>query len=119
MTENKIRVMGETWILKEGSEEEFPALDSVDGYTDTSTRTIVVSQMLEHQSEPTAKEKLSEYKKTVIRHEIIHAFLYESGLENSSAGCRRKNSDSLQESVMEWKRSPRYYEANIMWTTCL
>ena len=56
MTESKIRVMGETWIIKEGSEEEFPALVDMDGYTDTSTRTIVVSQMLEHQSEPYAKE---------------------------------------------------------------
>lgn len=99
MTENKIRVMGETWILKEGSEEEFPALDSVDGYADTSTRTIVVSQMLEHQSEPTAKEKLSEYKKTVIRHEIIHAFLYESGLENSSAGC---TAWAVNEEMVDW-----------------
>ena len=37
------------------------------------------------ESDRNSVENLEEYKKNVLRHEIIHAFLYESGLQNNSA----------------------------------
>ena len=84
MTEKSIIIMGELWHIKEGTEEEFPGLIGVDGYTDSSVRTIVIEAAITDNTDPMAKANLEEYKKTVIRHEIIHAFLYESGLEGNT-----------------------------------
>ena len=82
--EKSVIIMGELWRIKEGTEEEFPGLIGVDGYTDSSVRTIVIEATITDNTDPMAKANLEEYKKTVIRHEIIHAFLYESGLEGNT-----------------------------------
>ena len=78
--EKSVIIMGELWRIKEGTEEEFPGLIGADGYTDSSIRSIVIEATITHDTDPAAKANLEEYKKQVIRHEIIHAFLYESGL---------------------------------------
>ena len=84
MTEKTVIIMGELWHIKEGTEEEFPGLIGAGGYTDSSVRTIVIEAAITECDNPQAKANLEEYKKTVIRHEIIHAFLYESGLEGNT-----------------------------------
>lgn len=84
MTEKSIIIMGELWHIKEGTEEEFPGLIGADGYMDSSVRTIVIEATITERDDPQAKANMEEYKKVVIRHEIIHAFLYESGLEGNT-----------------------------------
>lgn len=99
MTEKSIIIMGELWHIKEGTEEEFPGLIGVDGYTDSSVRTIVIEATITDNTDPQAKANLEEYKKTVIRHEIIHAFLYESGLEGNTGKCKNW---SQNEEMVDW-----------------
>ena len=82
--EKSVIIMGELWRIKEGTEEEFPGLIGADGYTDSSSRSIVIEATITHDTDPAAKANLEEYKKQGIRHEIIHAFLYESGLEGNT-----------------------------------
>lgn len=53
-----------------------------DGYTDTSIKVCVIDNMQEEK--PDDKANLKEYRKSVIRHELIHAFLFESGLDGVS-----------------------------------
>ena len=99
MTEKSITIMGELWHIKEGTEEEFPGLIGVDGYTDSSIRTIVIEATITDNTDPQAKANLEEYKKVVIRHEIIHAFLYESGLEGNTNKCKNW---SQNEEMVDW-----------------
>lgn len=79
----KINVLGTDYTITEANEVTDNALIGKDGYCDTSTKRCVVDEM--NTTDPSAKKNLPEYKKTVTRHELIHAFLYESGLESCSA----------------------------------
>lgn len=78
----KVNVLGTDYIIMESNEKEDPSLSGKDGYCDTSIKKCVVDEM--NNTEPDAKKNLSEYKKSVKRHELIHAFLYESGLDTCS-----------------------------------
>lgn len=77
----KIHILGSEWAIEYRKGAEDPALDGVDGYCDSSVRLIVVEDM---QPEANSKKCLEAYKKQVLRHEIIHAFLEESGLSHCS-----------------------------------
>lgn len=82
MKMKKVSVLGVEYTLKESNDNEDPTLINKDGYCDTSIKECVVDAM-----KPTGtgeKKDLPEYKKAVIRHELIHAFLYESGLDACS-----------------------------------
>ena len=94
----QVNILGAQWTIKEGTEAEFPGLVGVDGYADSSIRTIVVETMLDGR-DPHTKQDLSDYRKTVMRHEIIHAFLYESGLEECSAEAENW---AMNEEMVDW-----------------
>lgn len=78
----EINVLGTNYLLVESNEEKDAKLNGRDGYCDTSVKKCVVEEM--KGEIPFKKENLQEYKKQVIRHELIHAFIYESGLDTCS-----------------------------------
>ena len=78
----EINVLGTNYLLVESNEEKDAKLNGRDGYCDTSVKKLVVEEM--KRSTPIQKEKLQEYKKQEISHELIHAFIYESGLDTCS-----------------------------------
>lgn len=80
----KIDVLGTKYTLIESTESVDATLVGKDGYCDTSIKKLVVEKMTAAQNSPNSKKNLVEYKKTVKRHEIIHAFLHESGLDTCS-----------------------------------
>ena len=63
----RIKILGETWTIKE---ERLP--DEIDAQTEYTKRRIVFDPKMK-------KYPKTEYNRT-IRHEIIHAFQFESGL---------------------------------------
>lgn len=75
----KINILGTKYTLSESNESKDKRLIGQDGFCDTSTKECVVDEM--NCDAPEAKRNLPEYKKSVKRHELIHAFLYESGLD--------------------------------------
>ena len=77
----KVNVLGTEYkvVIRSDSEDAKLARE-LDGYCDTSTKECVISGMEKH--DPMAKGNIAEYRKSVIRHELVHAFLYESGIEN-------------------------------------
>ena len=80
MQKNKefiLTILGEKWTLKFVHEQDDKYLKNADGYTDKTTRKIVVLGYPPEDSEP---EDWESYLKKCIRHEIIHAYLFESGL---------------------------------------
>lgn len=79
----KVSVLGTEYTLIEDNDTNNQRLAAAgDGYCDTSIKECVVDEMIA--TTPTAKADLQSYKKSVIRHELIHAFLYESGLDACS-----------------------------------
>ena len=75
----KINILGSEWEIEFTSYLEDEKLKDYFGYTDDTTRRIVVDNG-NHRNICDYYERL---KKQTIRHEIIHAYLYESGLSDS------------------------------------
>lgn len=81
-------------IFEDVSVGEMP--ENSDGCMDQSTRTIKV---VKFESGRNSLQDLENYKKEVLRHEIIHAFLYESGLWNNSESV---NAWACSEEITDW-----------------
>ena len=85
----KVNILGTEYKVYEANESNDIKLIGKDGYCDTSVKECVVDEM--NNTDPSAgKKNLPEYKKTVTRHEIIHAFLFESGLDVCSEWARNE-----------------------------
>lgn len=78
----QISILGTEYTLKESDKVNDPTLENCDGYCDETTKTCVIDVM--NCDDVMAKKNMSEYKKKVIRHELVHAFLFESGLSSES-----------------------------------
>ena len=76
-----VKILGTKYTIKELSVKDDPNLESCDGYCDKTTHTIVVLKSAI--GGPGSIGDFEEYKKKVKRHEIIHAFLFESGLHEN------------------------------------
>lgn len=78
----KLNILGTEYeIIRNASVEEYPKLKNCDGYTDQSIKQIVIPEFVK---DDMSEEDLEYYTKKVIRHEIVHAFMYESGLDSNS-----------------------------------
>lgn len=78
----KIDILGTEYELVESNEKEDCRLVDADGYCDTSIKKCVIDDM--SNAGENSKQDLPSYQKQVKRHELIHAFLHESGLSVSS-----------------------------------
>lgn len=109
MQDFKVNILGSEWSVKFGNEEVYPNLTNVDGYTDLSIREIVVDDMKALQGQIGAKADLESYQKQVVRHEIIHAFLLESGLDSNSNSA---DSWAVNEEMVDWFaiQSPKIFK---------
>lgn len=109
MQDFKVNILGSEWSVKFGSEETYPNLTNIDGYTDLSIREIVVDDMKASQGQIEAKADLESYQKQVVRHEIIHAFLLESGLDSNSNSA---GSWAANEEMVDWFaiQSPKIFK---------
>lgn len=95
----KVNVLGteyEIEKIKETSEnlEEYPLLKDCSGYTDITIKKIFI---LEYKKTDDTFIDLDVLYKKTLRHELVHAFLYESGLFNNSNSDWAKN-----EEVVDW-----------------
>lgn len=93
----KVNVLGTEYTIHISNEKTYPLLKEIDGYTDTSIKAIIVDDC--NHTTPDSKQDLERYRRSVIRHEIIHAFLYESGLDANANGveCWATN-----EEMVDW-----------------
>lgn len=86
-----VDVLGTTYTIKESNSVIDLNLEDNDGYCDVTTKTIVIDTF---KDSPGSVKDLESYKKQVIRHELVHAFLFESGLH----GC----SWAKDEEIVDW-----------------
>ena len=89
---NKVNILGTEYSIKGQIGKETPKLEHADGICEFYSKEIVIDDF-EQTSETVANPNL--YKKKVLRHEITHAFLYESGLDVSSDWARN-------EEIVDW-----------------
>ena len=109
MQDFKVNILGSEWSVKFGNEKEYPNLAEMDGYTDSSTKDIIVDDMKTSCGQVGSKADLESYQKQVVRHEIIHAFLAESGLESCS---NKAESWATNEEMVDWFaiQSPKIFK---------
>lgn len=74
----QINILGTEYTVEESNEGKDRRLVDLDGYCDTSVKKCVIDEMCKE--DLMSKQNLVEHKKQVKRHEMIHAFLFESGL---------------------------------------
>lgn len=103
MESRKVNILGTEYTIEthKVSEDEYLEKNRLAGYCGEDSKLIVIADMSEEKyfSDMNEKEKKS-YRKRTLRHEIIHAFLNESGLSDNSNrfdGAWAKN-----EEMVDW-----------------
>lgn len=108
MQNKRINILGSMWDILVINKEDDKVLDDCDGYTDMSIRTIVIKNV---QKEYGSVEDIASYMKKVARHEIVHAFLCECGLQENSNAF--EGPWSANEEMVDWIafQGPKIYKA--------
>lgn len=85
MESKKINILGAAYMLTITSKSQDFRLKDADGICDETVKELLVDNYADSEDDPTCKKNLAVQIRKNKRHEIIHAFLFESGLaENSS-----------------------------------
>lgn len=105
--QKKVNILGSEILIDFCKEQEDPKLKSCVGYFDGSAAKIVVKIL-----EPDAMSMadLDKYQKEILRHEILHAFLHESGLDACSGSAENW---AVCEEMVDWFaiQSPKILKA--------
>ena len=91
-----VYILGTQYNIKLIPESDDQMLKTLEGYTDQTAHKIVV-KLIEKQSD--SVQNLADYAKNIMRHELIHAFLFESGLGDcaNEIDCWSQN-----EGMVDW-----------------
>lgn len=91
-----VDVLGVTYGIYMGvMPEEDKLLDDCDGYHDKTVKRIVVIGKVDEAN----LSDWSHYEKQILRHELIHAFLHESGIDGS---FKWDNGNEHPEGLVSW-----------------
>lgn len=77
-----VSVLGTEYVIEYRNEKDDKILEDCDGYTDLYSKIIVVTK-----DETGNIHDFKRYQRKVLRHEIVHAFLYESGIAHNALKC--------------------------------
>lgn len=100
----KVNILGTEYAIEQLSRAEDKALNECDGYCDKTTKRIVVCT----KEDDCDLGDFEQHRKKTMRHEIIHAFHFESGLaenlENKPYG--------FSETLVDWFaiQSPKIFK---------
>lgn len=101
-----INVLGADYSVTIFHDSEERRLTDCDGFCDETTKEIFVENYEDFHDDPRKKQNLDIQIKKNIRHELVHAFLFERGLA--------ENSDWAQnEELVDWIaiQGPKIYKA--------
>lgn len=109
MENRKINILGSEWKIIICKEEESELLNGKyrDGCTDNSTKTIWICE----KKDDCELQDYEAWKRLTLRHEILHAFLFESGLDASSSSMN--GAWAANEEMVDWFaiQSPKIFKA--------
>lgn len=91
-----IEIMGSMWTVVSRTDAEDKKLDGISGYTDHTAKMIV---LLDEEPDVNSVSDLHSRLQSTIRHEIIHAFLYECGLWADSSAHEHW---VMNEEMVDW-----------------
>lgn len=106
----EVNIMGTIYTITYKSINEDSRLEDLEGYVDLYQKEIVIAKVEERDYfEGESKKKMQKVKNKVLRHEIIHAFMYESGLDSNS---NKSYSWAENEEMIDWFaiQSPKIYK---------
>lgn len=89
----KVNILGSEWTVRSATEVEEPRLEGVNGFTDWTTRTICLEKNIQGNI-----GSMETYMNKVIRHEVVHAFMFESGLGDSF----EHKDFGQEETIVDW-----------------
>lgn len=102
-----VSILGSEWTIKYVDDD--PAFAQANGITNDAAREIIIENV-KMSDDPLDFDMQSQYinQKRVLRHELIHAYLYESGLGDSSNGC---DAWAVNEEMVDWfaRNSPKIF----------
>ena len=81
LTPHHVNVLGTVYLIKFKTLEEDLKLENCNAYVDPTVKKIVIKKIREDRN---TLEDLNVYYKYLIKHELVHAFIYESGLNYNS-----------------------------------
>ena len=99
MIADSVNILGTTWKIMQCKKKEDAYLAGLGGYTDVTTKTIVIRKRRETPKVKDCKD-LRELERGSLRHEIVHAFMQESGLWYNSA--RWTGAWAMNEEMVDW-----------------
>ena len=110
----KVTILGTEYEIIKRKHDDDPKFKchSIDGYCDSLTKKIVHCDMTTFPGwENDPPEVITIAEKQTIRHEIVHAFFDESGLQES--GNQFEGSWATNEEMVDWiaLQGPKIYEA--------
>lgn len=113
MENRKINILGTEYTIEthKVSEDSYLEKNRLAGYCGEDSKLIVIADMSEKKYFPCMDEKEQEtYRKKTLRHEIMHAFLNESGLSDSSN--RFDSAWAKNEEMVDWFaiQSPKIFK---------
>lgn len=82
--ERTVNILGTKYEVLRQTINENPKLESQCGYCDFSVKKIVLDTFEQAKDDVNAQNNVDVFANKVLRHEIIHAFLGESGLRGNS-----------------------------------
>ena len=95
---NRVLILGTYYNIVITNENDNPAMVGASGLTDNSIHTIFLDDC-ESFGEDSGLKDIDGYMRNVLRHGIIHAFLYESGLAASSCEVQAW---AINEEMVDW-----------------
>lgn len=94
MESKSVNILGEKYSISTKTKQEEPRLKDNDAFCDWTEHAIVLDADIDGDL-----GNLDAYKKKVLRHEIIHAFMLESGLNECSIDV---NAWAANEEMIDW-----------------
>ena len=79
----KVNILGTEYSIELLTKAQDEYLKQVDGYCDKTSKRIVVRAQEDDKKDVSVIDNYDVYLRTMLRHEVIHAFLFESGLHNN------------------------------------
>lgn len=100
----KINVLGTEYTVTHNHND--PRMEYRDGFCDETIKEIIVENYEGCDGEPDAKSQLDVQRKKNVRHELVHAFLFECGLAENSPWAQN-------EEMVDWIaiQGPKIYKA--------
>lgn len=114
MKNMKVNILGTEYTIEthKVSEDSYMEKNELTGYCGEASKLIVIADMTEEKYfSDMDKDEQEAYRKETLRHEIMHAFLNESGLSDSAN--RYNGAWAKNEEMVDWFaiQSPKIFAA--------